>query len=605
MHPLLPRLTAPTMGHNAGSPKGRDMRDTRTTLWAAVRATFFCLLASAALASTAWAQQQATVAWDANPEPDVVGYYVSYGTAAGQYLHRFDVGLRTSFTFHGLPAGRPFFFSVQAYNRAGLTSPRSAEVSVTIPGAPPADSDGDGMSDQFESQYGATTATGDDDGDGISNLSEYHQGTDPRLPNVWQLAEGSTGFFQERLALVNPSTVASEVSISYLRELGQPVVLDYTIPAESRVTIDVNAVPGIENAAVSALVRTRRGGVSVERTMSWQNGSRAGGHTAKATVAPSTDWYLAEGHAGFFDTWILVANSDAQPAGVTMTFLRDDGTTVSGSYVVGANARLTVFANAVPGLLGRAFSTRVTSTRPVTVERAMYFASWEGGHVSAATTAPATDWFIAEGRTGAFFDMWLLLANPNPQAATATVDFLLPGGGVVKRSYGLAGTSRTTIHVDSIPGLTDTDVSAAIHATSPIVVERAMYWPGGYAEWNEAHNSFGLKELGTQWLLAEGEYGGALGYASYILLANPGANTASVSLRFLRQAGLSPVTITRSVPANARVTVSAQEAGLQQGERFGVLATSTQPIAVERSMYWNSAGRFWGSGTNEVALKMR
>lgn len=577
------------------------------SLMAAFRAAILFLGVSTVWVSAAFAQQ-ATVTWDPNPEPDVVGYYVSYGTSAGQYLHRFDVGNKTSFSFYGLPAGRPFYFSVQAYNRAGLTSPRSQEVAVTLAGSAPADADGDGMSDGFENQFGAMTASGDNDGDGVPNLSEYHQGTDPRIPNIWQLAEGATGFFQERLAMVNPSTSAAEVTVSYLREVGDPIVLDYSVPAESRITVDVNSVPGLDNAAVSALVRTRRGGVSVERTMAWQNGSRAGGHTAKATLAPATEWYLAEGHAGFFNTWILVANADAQPAGVTMTFLREDGTTVVGSYVVGANARLTVFANAVAGLAGRGFSTRVTSTRPVTVERAMYFGDWEGGHVSAATTAPATDWFIAEGRTGNFFDTYLLMANPNAQAASASVDYLLPGGNVVRRSYTLPATSRTTIHVDSVPVLADTDVSAAIRASVPIVVERAMYWPGTSVSWNEAHNSFGLKELGTQWLLAEGEFGGGLSHSTYVLLANPGATAATVTLRFLRQAGLAPLTLTRTVPANGRVTVTAQEAvqlGLQQGERFGVLATSTQPIAVERSLYWNSAGAFWGSGTNEVALKMK
>lgn len=592
------------------------MRDIRTCLRGVLRVALFLLIVGAASATTAFAQpvpQPLTVAWDPNPEPDVVGYYVSYGTSAGQYLHRFDVGLRTSFSFYGLPAGRPFYFSVQAYNRAGLVSPRSTELPYTLAGVAPADGDGDGMSDAFETQYGAMTATGDNDGDGVTNLSEYHQGTDPRLANVWQLAEGATGFFQERLALANPATTDAEVTISFLREVGDPVVLDRTVPAESRITVDVNAVPGLDNAAVSALVRTRRGGVSVERTMAWQTGSRAGGHTAKATLAPATDWYLAEGNAGVFDTWILVANSDPQPAGVTMIFLRDDGTTVTNSYVVAANARLTVFANAVGGLLGRAFSTRVTSTRPVTVERAMYFGGWEGGHVSAATTAPATDWFIAEGRTGPFFDMFLLLANPNAQATNATIDYLLPSGAVKTQIINLPATSRTTIHVDGLAGLTDTDVSASIKSPAPIVVERAMYWPGVYGQWNEAHNSFGLKELGTQWLLAEGEYGGGLGYASYVLLANPGTTAASVTLRFLRQPGLAPLQTTVSVAPKSRMTVTADSyketssypQGLKPGERFGLLATSTQPIAVERSLYWNSGGQFWGSGTNETAVKMR
>ena len=34
------------------------------------------------------------------------------------------------------------------------------------------------------------------------------------------------------------------------------------------------------------------------------------------------------------------------------------------------------------------------------------------GHESAGVTAPATQWFLAEGATGAFFDLFVLVANP-------------------------------------------------------------------------------------------------------------------------------------------------------------------------------------------------
>ena len=40
------------------------------------------------------------------------------------------------------------------------------------------------------------------------------------------------------------------------------------------------------------------------------------------------------------------------------------------------------------------------------------------GHDSAGVTAPATNWFFAEGATGGFFDLFILLANPEqPDAA--------------------------------------------------------------------------------------------------------------------------------------------------------------------------------------------
>jgi hypothetical protein len=77
-----------------------------------------------------------------------------------------------------------------------------------------------------------------------------------------------------------------------------------------------------------------------------------------------------------------------------------------------------------------------------------------------------------------------------------------------------------------------------------------------------------------------------------------------VTLTFLR-AGRTPLTTTFTVPANSRVTRAASEFALESGERFGVLVDSTAPIAVERAMYWNGGGVFWGAGTNETAIRLR
>jgi hypothetical protein len=358
---------------------------------------------------------------------------------------------------------------------------------------------------------------------------------------------------------------------------------------------------------VSAVIRANQGGVAVERTMSWDRMLKYGGHTGKAVRAPRTQWYLAEGEANFFDTFILFTNPNDDPATITATYLLGSGSTIARTYVVNRRARLTVRTNDDPALRGRPFSTTVTSTVPVIVDRAMYFSTgglpYAGGHASAAVEQPSTSWFVAEGATGEFFDEFLLLANPNQTAATATIRYLTTGGGVITRTYPLAATSRTTIYVDGVPGLENAvGVSAAIDATAPIIVERAMYWPR--FPWTEAHNSAGVTATGTRWVLAEGEVGGPLGFATYVLLANPGPIPATVTLTFLR-AGRTPLTTTFTVPANSRVTRAASEFALESGERFGVLVDSTAPIAVERAMYWNGGGVFWGAGTNETAIRLR
>jgi len=430
------------------------------------------------------------------------------------------------------------------------------------------------------------------------------------LPTTWNLPEGATGFFSERIAVANPGTTTAAFTVTFLPESGSPITQSYSLAGQRRTTIDVNGVPGLSSAAVSAVLTTTSGRVVVERTMMWdhRDGSNYGGHTGKAVPQPRTTWYLAEGEASFFDTYILLANANGSAASATLSFLLENGTTITQSRTVGANSRVTVYANEVAGLRGNAFSTTITSNLPITVERAMYFGNnvrtFNGGHGAAAVESPATSWFVAEGRTGSFFDMYLLLANPGNAAANVTVTFLRPTGVPVVQSRTLNSTSRATIHVDSVPGLADTDVSASITSDQPIIVERSMYWPDPFSSWYEAHNSSGVTATGTKWALAEGQVGGALGFESYILLANPNAAAATVTLNFLRESA-SPVSLTRTVPANGRLTVSAAEAPLSSGERFGVLIDSTQPIAVERAMYWNGGGQFWGAGTNETGVRIR
>ncbi len=494
---------------------------------------------------------------------------------------------------------------------------RETSLSIVAVGVSANDFDGDGLLDAWENRVGLDAgsavgpagATGDPDGDGVNNINEQRNGTDPMLSNVWSLSEGSTGFFSERLAISNPHTDSATFSVTFLREYDAPIVRNYSLYGQRRMTIDVNAIPGLSNAAVSAVVNTTAGGVVVERTLIWDTTRKYGGHTGKAVQAPKTKWYLAEGEARAFDTYILFANDNASPASVTATYLLESGAPVVRAYSVPAKKRLTVYANAIPGVTGKAFSTTIESSVPITVERAMYFGStagrlWEGGHESAAVDAPSTSWFVAEGRTGSLFDMYLLLANPGPTATVATVRYLLPGGAVVQRTYPLRATSRTTIWVDGEPGLADTDVSAQISAPLPIIVERAMYWPDPYPRWYEAHNSAGVTTTGVEWALAEGEHGGTAGFQTYVLLANPGNTDALVTLTILRTSS-NPVTINKLVLANSRETVPSSEFGLSSGERFGVRINSDQPIVVERAMYWNAGGQFWSAGTNETAVRIR
>ncbi len=74
---------------------------------------------------------EATLAWDPPVVPtDVVGYMIHYGTASGSYSMAIDVGNGTSYTVSNLIDGKTYYFSVTAYNAAGVESELSGEVSL-------------------------------------------------------------------------------------------------------------------------------------------------------------------------------------------------------------------------------------------------------------------------------------------------------------------------------------------------------------------------------------------------------------------------------------------------------------------------------------------
>lgn len=54
--------------------------------------------------------------------------------------------------------------------------------------------------------------------------ASFAQPTDAQgIPTLHALAEGATGFFENRVALVNPGDVPAEITLRYLRQSGPPV----------------------------------------------------------------------------------------------------------------------------------------------------------------------------------------------------------------------------------------------------------------------------------------------------------------------------------------------------------------------------------------------
>jgi len=71
---------------------------------------------------------EVTLAWDANPEPSVLGYRVYYGKTSGSYTNVLDAGNRTDCVIAGLDPGATYFFVCTAYSATGDESNFSGEI---------------------------------------------------------------------------------------------------------------------------------------------------------------------------------------------------------------------------------------------------------------------------------------------------------------------------------------------------------------------------------------------------------------------------------------------------------------------------------------------
>ncbi|RJP30793.1 MAG: hypothetical protein C4536_09330 [Actinobacteria bacterium] len=423
-------------------------------------------------------------------------------------------------------------------------------------------------------------------------------------------AEGYTGNnFQQYLCIGNPNDYAAQVEIYYFLPDSTYLDDEFSVPARSRKTIDVNNYinPYFEAGSEVSTIVFSDLEVVVERPMYFNyQGRWTGGHDVVATPYISKLWLFAEGYTGpGFEEYICVFNPNPDPANLIFHFLTQEAGEIERPGTVPAASRRTFKVN---DLLGADYqcSLALESDQYVVAERPMYFDytgrgnhHWEGGHCVMGQPYIAREYYFAEGTTRPGFEEWLTMLNPYDEPITIIATYQLgEGQGTpVMKSYVIPPLHRYTVNVaDEVGG--DKDVSVKLASEYYFLAERPIYfrYTGHGASWEGGHCVIGASELSPDWFFAEGCTGS--GFQEWICLQNPGDEDAVVEVSYLGKSGVVAVK-QYTISARSRATLRVNDeagGGLELSCQLRVV--SGPPIMAERPIYFNFRG--WDGGHDVV-----
>jgi Concanavalin A-like lectin/glucanases superfamily/Fibronectin type III domain/Divergent InlB B-repeat domain len=211
---------------SARPSSGAKFRNLQAASWSRLLGAVASLLVIAL--SPCLAVQSCTLAWDASSDSAIAGYKLRYGTTSGNPSQSIDVGKSTTRTVSNLNDATTYYFTVVAYNTAGVDSQPSNQVSYTTPGG-------------SSSGYVLTVTNGTGDGT-YAPASQVPVSANP--PAAGQVFATWTGDYQ---ILANPSSPTTTATMPSLN-----ATITATYKAASAPTNQVTALSFSEGSGTSA-----------------------------------------------------------------------------------------------------------------------------------------------------------------------------------------------------------------------------------------------------------------------------------------------------------------------------------------------------------------
>lgn len=201
-----------------------------------------------------------------------------------------------------------------------------------------------------------------------------------------------------------------------------------------------------------------------------------------------------------------------------------------------------------------------------------------------------TNYYFAEGYTGAGFFEFLCLSSWHYSEQTIWVDFFGPGGLITSENYGLPKEGRVTINVADVVG-PDKQISIKAHAfnltgdQNTFMAERPLYFNYN-GQWTGGSDVVGATSPAQDWYFAEGNT--LDGFEQYVTVFNPGSIAANLTFHYMVE-GQGEQVASGQVNPGSRATFKTRDQ-IGPGKNASLYLRSDQNVVTERPMYFNYQG---------------